>query len=132
MTRPSAPLLALVCASLALPACAARQVTSMDALLAQPAREYRGHYDIASGSWFTPCGAPAADGAWWVTVTGRSATQADEARRAGRLTAAAPVFVRWLGVETLGGEVGPRGPGKPALLVREIVELRARTPDDCR
>lgn len=132
MRRPLTPLIALAGASLALQGCTGHRPTPIDALQAQTPREYRGHYDIASGSWFTPCGPAPADGPWWVTVTGRSATQADDARRDGRLTAAAPVFVRWLGVETLGGEVGPRGPGKPALLVREIIELRARTPDDCR
>ncbi len=131
ITRRTAPPLALAVASLALPACAARHVATIDALQAQPPREYRGHHDVARGSWFTPCGADAAD-AWWVTATGRAAAQVDSARRDGRLTPSAPVFARWLGVETTGGEVGPRGPGKPALLARELLALRERRPDDCR
>lgn len=133
MTR--APLISALGVAAAIPAltgCALRQTTSIDALQQQPAREFRGHYTVGNGSWFVPCGAPAADGAWWVTVTGLAASQTDRARRDGQLPANTPTFVRWRGVETSSGEVGPRGPGKPALLIREVVELRPRRDDDCR
>ena len=121
---------AAVAALLSLGGCATRP-SSLDVLNATPAQEYRGHYTRtqADGSWFRPCGAAAADSAWWVTVTGGAVAQIDEARRAGQLVEGRPSFVHWRAVLTRGGEVGP--PGATALLVREVVTVRAAAPGDC-
>lgn len=105
----------------------------MDRLAAQPASTFRGHYTLDTGaSWFRPCGMAPTDSAWWVTVIGTAATQADVARRDGRLSGGRPVYVEWQGVVTRDGEVGPRGPGALALLVRAIDLLRAPADTDCR
>ena len=61
-----------------------------------------------------------------------AAAQVEDARREGRLSASAPVFVHWIAAWTTDGKVGPRGPGKPALLVREFRVLRPARADDCR
>lgn len=103
---------------------------------AAPAREreteYRGHYTRgAAGSWFTPCGAAVGDSAWWVTATGGSGAQLEAAKAAGRLVDGTPSYVHWRAVLTRTGEVGPRGRGAPALLVRDVLEVRARTSGDC-
>ena len=128
LLRPS--FLAAAAAMLSLGGCAARQ-SSLDVLQATPPQDYRGHYtqSQAAGSWFRPCGAAAADSAWWVTVTGDAVAQVAEARRAGQLVEGRPSFVHWRAVLTRGGEVGPRG--GTALLVREVVAVRAAAPDDC-
>ena len=39
--------------------------------------------------------------------------------------------VEGLAAVTTAGEIGPRGPGAPALLVRELIELRPAADDDC-
>jgi hypothetical protein len=123
------PFPVVVAAALGLGGCAARQ-SSLDALSAQPPREYRGHYTRGeAGSWFRPCGAAAADSAWWVTVTDAAIPQIDSARRAGQLVEGRPSFVHWRAVLTRGGEVGPRG--ATALLVREVVAVRAPATTDC-
>lgn len=109
--------------------CAARQ-SSLDVLNAQAPVEYRGHYTRDdAGSWFRPCGSAASDSAWWVTVTDTAVGQLERARQAGRFVEGRPSFVRWRAVLTRGGEVGPRG--ATALLVREILVVRAPSPDDC-
>lgn len=104
-----------------------------------PVQEMTGHYrKDASGSWFTPCaGSPGtAPGAapvttldtqpMWVTLTGAAVSQY-------RPAAEPPVtqFVRWRAAITRDGSVGPRGPGAPALLVREVLEQRAAGDADC-
>lgn len=91
--------------------------------------EYRGHYITASGSWFRPCGAAATDSSWWVTITGAAVAQVDSARRAKPITPATRLFVQWRGVATRSGVVGP--PGGTALLVRELLSLRAPSDGDC-
>lgn len=106
--------------------------TSLERLATQAPEEFLGHYTTGSGgSWFRRCGAAPADSAWWATITGDAVAQVEEARRAGRLVEGRPAYVHWRAVLTLGGEIGPRGPGVPALLVREVVELRAPRADDC-
>ncbi len=122
------PAFVLALASLLLPACATGRGGSLDRL---PVAEFRGHFASAPGaSWFTPCGA-APDDRWWVTLTGTAVGQAEAARKAGALAPGAPAFVRWRAAKTTGGEVGPRGPGQPALLVREVLEIRAAADGDC-
>jgi hypothetical protein len=129
MTVPLA--LALTLSIVAAGGCASAP-SSLERLATQPAEEFRGHYTFGSGgSWFVRCGAAPADSAWWVTITGAAVAQVDEARRGGRLVDGRAAYARWRAVVTLGGEVGPRGPGVPALLVREVLELRAPRADDC-
>ncbi len=91
-----------------------------------------GHYTAGpEGSWFVPCGAAAEAPPQWVTLTGVSVTQVERARAEGRADAGQRLFVRWRAAVTTGGEVGPRGPGQPALLVREVLELSPAADDDC-
>lgn len=133
MRRPHALALTAVAtlatlATLAASACAARRPD-----LAQlPARELAGHYaGGTAGSWFRRCGAAPADSAWWVTFTERAVAQRDSLQRAGALPPGERRFVRWRAAVTEGGEVGPRGPGVPALLVREILVVRPPAAGDC-
>lgn len=122
-----------IAAALALGACGAARSGGLEALQRQPTAAYRGHYTIGpDGSWFRPCGA-AAEEPWWVTVTGASVGQLDSARRAGQLREGQPSFVAWQAWLTRGGEIGPKGPGHPALLVRTIDAVRpaGRLEADC-
>ena len=97
-----------------------------------PVRELAGHYTPGSGeSWFRVCGAAEGDPPWWVTFTEHSVAQADQARASGHLLPGQSYFVRWRAAVTTKGEVGPQGPGTPALLVREVLELRPAGDDDC-
>ena len=115
MTRRPYPHLPLALALIAGAGCAAhRGGASLDALNARTPLDFRGHYEIGAGSWFRPCGAAAADSAWWVTVTGAAVAQLDSARTAGQLRVGEASYVEWSAVLTRGGEVGPRGPGAPA------------------
>jgi hypothetical protein len=104
--------------------------TSLDDL---PSRELTGHYTTDDGgSWFRSCGSGPEEPSWWVTFTGRSVARADRARASGDLVPGVRYFVRWNAAVTTGGEVGPQGEGVPALLVRELIELRPAADDDCR
>lgn len=40
-------------------------------------------------------------------------------------------FVRWRGALTTSGEIGPQGPGVPAVCVRELTEVREASLADC-
>jgi len=128
MRRHTVLLTALLVAAPFAEGCAAR--SSLDRLNDQPAQEYRGHYmRNADGSWFRPCGAAAADAAWWVTVTDAAVSQLHSAREAGQFAEGRSSFVHWRAVLTRGGEVGP--PGATALLVRSILVVRPAAPNDC-
>jgi hypothetical protein len=97
----------------------------MEQLNKQPPEAFRGHYSLgASGSWFRSCSAAPSDSTWWVTVTGSAVPKIEDAKRGGQLAEGRSVFVEWRAVMTRGGEVGPRGPGFPALLVREVDLIR--------
>lgn len=128
-SRMGTTVVSLVTVTLIMSGCAGR-MSAIEVLNSQPAQEYRGHYTVGpDGSWFQPCGVNSPDAALWVTVIDRAAAQVDTARRAGRLVDGRPSFVRWRAVFTSGGEVGP--PGRGALLVREVLELRAHAATDC-
>jgi hypothetical protein len=123
MLRTLAATLALVVAG-----CSAQQPSLPDL----PDQVLAGHFTSGGGeSWFRPCDAEPGDPSWWVTVTGRAVEQVEAARAEGRLTPGERHFVRWRAAITTGGEVGPQGPGTPALLVREVLELRPASEDDC-
>jgi hypothetical protein len=114
--------------SLLFAGCAARQVPTNDL----PEREVLGHYTAdAGGSWFRPCGAAEADPAWWVTFTGVSVEQAERERAAGRFSPGKRTFVRLRTAVATDGRVGPQGPGVPALLVRDILEVAEASAGDC-
>lgn len=98
-----------------------------------PAEPMVGHFTGGGKgeSWFRPCGAPAGDMSWWVTFGGRSVAQFDEKRAAGLFAPGQRYFVRWSGAITTAGEIGPQGPGVPAIYVRELTEVRAASEGDC-
>lgn len=130
MTRKlvSAVGVACVAGALVLAGCA----TDSSSLSALPAQEYDGHLvSSAAGDWFRPCGSAPDSAPAWVTFTGASVEQINQARAAGRVVDGPSYFVRWRAAVTTRGEVGPQGAGKPAYLVRELLEIRPATDRDC-
>ena len=126
--RRNAALVLGAAAGLAVGGCATHRVPDSEL----PAQELTGHYVSGPGeSWFSPCSAAPGDASWWVTVTGGAVEQFDRARSAGQIASKQRYFVRWRSAVTTAGEIGPRGPGAPALLVRELIELRPAADDDC-
>ena len=114
------PLVALVPL---LAACASHQPN----LGQTPPGELTGHVTtIGQGYWFRPCTAPA--DSLWVTFTGRSVAQWDDARRRGAFGTDERTYVRWIAARAKPGQVGPGG---PALLVQEISEARTAAAADC-
>jgi hypothetical protein len=96
-----------------------------------PSSDHAGHLTPhAAGTWFVPCGSAAADSAW-VTFTDGAVGQRDSLTRAGGLVNGTRYFVRLRAAVTQGGEIGPRGPGAPAYLVREILVVRPPSSSDC-
>jgi invasion protein IalB len=116
---------AAVCAVTLIAGCAAHEVNTQKT----PAEPFSGHVSVSAdgGAWFTRCG-DAAGSKLWVTFTEKSVEQAQRAKAAG-LLGSDPTFVRWMASRTDGRQVGPGG---PALLVRDIAEVRAPRADDCR
>lgn len=128
MNRRGATIVLRAAGCLAVAGCAANGTSFADL----PTQQVAGHFVSGPGeSWFTPCSASPGDASWWVTVTGRAAEQVGQARAAGELVAGQRYFVRWDAAVATDGRIGPRGPGAPALLVREVLELRAASADDC-
>ena len=80
------------------------------------------------GSWFLPCGAGPDASQMWVTFTGAAVGQIEAARAGGMAVAGDTVFVRWRAALTDERLVGPGG---PALLVRDIAEIRPAVDDSC-
>ena len=116
-------LAAAACVLVLTAACASHQMSAQKT----PAETFAGHVTTsADGTWFTRCGDTGSK--WWVTFTEASVEQAQRAKAAG-LLGSEPTFVRWKAARTDERQVGPGG---PALLVREIDEVRASRPDDCR
>lgn len=106
-------------------ACVARQ-TDVAQLPVEP---FSGHVTTTpTGTWFVPCGSPDDSSRWWVTYVDASVQQAKAAKGKGLLAIDQRTFVRWRASRTDGRLVGPGG---PALLVRDIFEIRASTTDDC-
>ena len=94
-----------------------------------PVEAFSGHIlTTAQGTWFTPCGADAASTRWWVTYVDAAVKQSQAARASGQLATGERAFVRWRASRTDERLVGPGG---PALLVRDIFEIRPPGPADC-
>lgn len=105
-------------------ACAAHQAD----VQSLPSETFSGHVTTSeSGAWFTPCGSAPESPKWWVTYIGTSVEQAARAKASG-LLGSERTFVRWSAARTDERRVGPGG---PALLVRDILEVRAPRADDC-
>ena len=94
-----------------------------------PVEPFSGHVLTApDGTWFVPCGAAEGAARWWVTWVDASVRQAEDARKAGLLAINERAFVRWRASRTDDRLVGPGG---PALLVRDIFEIRVPSARDC-
>ena len=94
-----------------------------------PVQEYVGHYTQGKdGSWFVPCPGTDSTLRFWVTFTGAAVEQYNTARADGRAVTDQPSFVRIRAAATDERHVGPGG---PALLVREIRELRPSGLNAC-
>ena len=118
-------LICLCSAAVLAAACSARQ-GEIPKLTVEP---LAGHVTTtATGTWFVPCGAAEGASRWWVTYVDASVRQAEQARKEGLLALNQRTFVRWRASRTDEKLVGPGG---PALLVRDIFEIRAPKPGDC-
>ena len=114
------------------PAAPTARRPSLDAP-ADTVREYRGTYESGFEiSWFHPCGAPAGDDLWWVTLSDAALRQRDSLAKS---LAGAPrsVFVRWRGSSSakIPMGAGHMGRGSRYLLVTEILELRPAEEAGC-
>ena len=100
---------------------------------ADTVREYRGLYETGfEVSWFHPCGAPAGDDSWWVTLSNDALRQRDSLTK--RLTGQPRrLFVRWRG--TVGPKMpagaGHMGRGSRYMLVTEVLQLRESDESGC-
>ena len=96
-------------------------------------REYRGLYETGfEVSWFHPCGAPAGDDSWWVTLSNDALRQRDSLSKS--LTGQPRVlYVRWRGTVSpkMPAGAGHMGRGSRYLLVTEILQLRASDESGC-
>jgi hypothetical protein len=93
-----------------------------------PVEPFAGHVvTTPTGAWFTPCGADEST-RWWVTYVDKAVRQVEEAKAAGLLQQNDRTFVRWRASRTDERLIGPGG---PALLVRDIFEIRAPSTSDC-
>jgi hypothetical protein len=114
---------ALAAALFLLTGCAARAPDPAEL----PAQEFAGHLTIAEGEyWFEPCSRRGER--WWVTLTDRSIDQVRSALADGRIADGGRAFVRWMAALTDERLIGPGG---PALLTREVLELRRPGDADC-
>jgi hypothetical protein len=114
----------LFVAVLALSGCAARYPSPAEL----PSEQFSGHLTRSGdGYWFQRCNAPA-DSLWWVTFVGESVNQLERRRERGAWTPGQRAFVRWDAALTDERHVGPGG---PALLVRNIIDIRAASAADC-
>jgi len=96
-----------------------------------PTQEFTGYYTSAPDqSWFHASESADGTARMWVTFTGQAVAQVEHARTAGQFLPGHRYFVRWRAAVTTSGEVGPQGPGSPALLVRELLELRPAPASD--
>ena len=96
-------------------------------------REYRGLYETGfEVSWFHPCGAPAGDDSWWVTLSNDALRQRDSLAKS--LTGQPRVlYVRWRGTVSpkMPAGTGHMGRGSRYMLVTEVLQLRASDESGC-
>jgi hypothetical protein len=117
--------------SLGLSLCVWGCATQDRSLANLPVQEYTGYYtDGENQSWFHASDSVPGAAPMWVTFTGKAVDQVEKARGSGQLLPGQRYFVRWKAAVTTGGEIGPRGQGAPALLVRELLEIRSATAAD--
>ena len=94
-------------------------------------REYRGTYETGfEVSWFHPCGAPAGDDLWWVTLSDEALRQRDSLARTLQ-GAPGSVYVRWRGTISDRMPAGHMGRGSRYMLVVEVLELRPAVEAAC-
>jgi hypothetical protein len=95
--------------------------------------EYRGLYETGfEVSWFRPCGAPAGDDRWWVTLSNDALHQRDSLAKP--LTGQPRVlYVRWRGTVSpkMPAGAGHMGRGSRYMLVTEVLQLRASDESGC-
>lgn len=100
---------------------------------ADTVREYRGLYETGfEVSWFHPCGAPAGDDSWWVTLSNEALRQRDSLSKS---VAGQPrtLYVRWRGTVSpkMPAGAGHMGRGSRYMLVTEVLQLRASDEAGC-
>jgi hypothetical protein len=100
---------------------------------ADTVREYRGLYETGfEVSWFHPCGAPAGDDSWWVTLSNDALRQRDSLAKS---ISGQPrvLYVRWRGTVSpkMPAGAGHMGRGSRYLLVTEVLQLRASDESGC-
>ena len=128
----------LLAGALAMSAPETRASTSGDpghslATLADTVGLHRGTYETGfEVSWFHPCGAPAGDDLWWVTLSDAALRQRDSLAK--KLTdKPRSVYVRWRGTTSpkMPAGTGHMGRGSRYLFVTEILELRSAGEGGC-
>lgn len=88
-------------------------------------REFRGAYTRGfEASWFVPCGAPADDALWWVTLTDDALRQRDSLLKALPFRPTGALAVRWRGTTSARTPAGMMGRGTRYLLVTHVVDVR--------
>ena len=100
---------------------------------ADSVREYRGLYETGfEVSWFHPCGAPAGDDSWWVTLSNDALRQRDSLAKplAGQPRV---LYVRWRGTVSakMPAGAGHMGRGSRYMLVTAVLQLRASDESGC-
>ncbi len=100
---------------------------------ADTVQEYRGLYETGfEVSWFHPCGAPAGDDSWWVTLSNDALRQRDSLAKSieGKPRA---LYVRWRGTVSpkMPAGAGHMGRGSRYMLVTEVLQLRASDESGC-
>ena len=96
-------------------------------------REYRGLYETGfEVSWFHPCGAPAGDDSWWVTLSNDALRQRDSLAKS-LVGQPRVLYVRWRGTVSpkMPAGTGHMGRGSRYLLVTEVLQLRASNESGC-
>jgi hypothetical protein len=100
---------------------------------ADTTRELRGTYETGfEVSWFHPCGAPAGDDLWWVTLSDGALRQRDSLAK--KLSdKPRSVYLRLRGTTSpkMPAGTGHMGRGSRYLFVTEILELRSADEAGC-
>lgn len=93
-------------------------------------REFRGAYTRGfEASWFVPCGAPADDALWWVTLTDDALHQRDSLLKALPFRPTGALVVQWRGTTSARAQAGMMGRGTRYLLVTQVLDVRPLPPE---